>query len=278
MWSGTVSFGLVNVGVKLLPAVRHKDVRFHQLHASDSVRIQQKRVCPADGQEVPYDQLVKGYEISPGSYVVIDPAELEALDPESTHSIDIEDFTDLSEIDPLYFDASYYLVPDASSAKAYRLLVDAMSNAERVAIGRVVLRTKQYLCALRPVEDVLVLSTMNFADEVVDAHELEGIPTDLPASDRELKIAKQLIDAMSTDFDPTRYHDTYRQAVMELIEKKAAGEELVVQPEAPAPAPVIDLMEALEASLASAKKAGKQAADSPGLENGATRKRKTASR
>ncbi|MGH9208419.1 MAG: Ku protein [Acidimicrobiales bacterium] len=261
IWSGSISFGLVNVTVKMHTAVRHKDVRFHQLHAEDGVRIQQRRVCPADGQEVTFDQLTKGYEISPGRYVVITPDELDALDPESSHAIDIEDFVSLEEIDPLYLDTSYFLVPDSASAKAYRLLLDAMSTTTRVGIGRIVLRTKQYLCAIRPLGDALVLSTMNFSDEVVDMGELEGLPDATPATDREMDIARQLIDAMTADFEPSRYHDTYRDAVMELIEAKAAGQEITTAEAPEERAPVVDLMAALEASLTATRSGGSEELD-----------------
>lgn len=252
-WSGAISFGLVNVPVKLFTAVRKQDLRFHQLHAVDGARISQRRVCSEDGQEVAFDDLVKGYEVSPGRYVVIDPEELEALDPEASHTIDIEDFVALEAIDPLYFDSSYYLVPEVAGAKAYRLLLDAMSGAGRVGIGKVVMRSKQYLCAVRPLGDALVLTTMNFADEVQAREELDGLPgPDVVASERELRMANQLIEALSTDFDPSRYSDTHRERVMELINAKVAGEEMVVEPAGPR-APVIDLMAALEASLAQAK-------------------------
>lgn len=253
IWSGAISFGLVSVPVKLYTAVRKKDLRFHQLHAADGVRISQRRVCPEDGQEVAYEDLVKGYEVSPGHYVVIEPEELEALDPVASHTIDIEDFVVLDEIDPLYFDTSYYLVPDAAGTRAYRLLLEAMGGARRVAIGKVVMRTKQYLCAVRPLRDALVLTTLNFADEVQSQDGLDGLPDgDVAASERELRMADQLIEALTTDFDPARYRDTHRERVMELIEAKVAGE--VFAPESPSPsAPVVDLMAALEASLAKAR-------------------------
>lgn len=256
IWSGSISFGLVNVPVKLVPAIRKQNVRFHQLHAADGVRIQQRRVCPADGTEVAYEDLVKGYEIGPGHYVVVQPEELEELGPAAGHTVDIEDFVALDQIDPLHFDTSYYLVPDQAGTKAYRLLLDAMAGAGRVGIGRVVLRTKQYLCAVRPVGEALVLSTMNFADEVVPRDELGTLPgPGVAASERELQMANQLIESLSTDFDPERYRDDYRLAVLSLIEAKAAGHEVVTEP-APAAAPVIDLMAALEASLARAKAGG----------------------
>ena len=285
LWSGAISFGLVNVPVRLHTAVRHADVRFHQLHAPDGARIKQKRWCPVDEAEVPYDEIVKGYEISPGQYVVIDPAELEALTPEGTHTIDIEDFVDLADIDPLYYDASYYVMPDERGAKSYRLLVDAMREAEKVGIAKVVMRTKQYLAALRPVGDVLVLSTMNYADEIAPIEDLGEIPgADATVSEREMKMAQQLIDSLSTKFDPTQYQDDYREQVVEMIERKAEGEEIVTQP-APgdSPAPVVDLMAALEASLEAAKKSRTAAktedadADADAAEEAKPAKRKKAS-
>jgi DNA end-binding protein Ku len=249
IWSGSISFGLVNVPVKLYTAVRKKTVRFNQLHGADGGRIQQKRVCTVDGEEVAFEDLVKGYELYPGQYVIIDPDELDALDPEATQTIDIEDFVDLAEIDPLYYDSSYYLVPDQRGTKAYRLLLDAMQESGRVGIARVVMRTKQYLCAVRPVGEALVLTTMNFADEVVTQEEIEGLPGEQEASERELKMAGALIESLTTDWAPDKYHDTYRERVMELIEARSEGQELVSQPAAAPSAPVIDLMAALEASL-----------------------------
>ena len=254
IWGGAISFGLVNVPVKLYTAVRKKDVRFHQLHGPDGARVNQKRVCSADGDEVAYEDIVKGYEISKGQYVIIEPDELDALDPETTHTIDIEDFVELDQIDPLFFDASYYVLPDKRGEKAYRLLLEAMRDAGKVGIAKVVMRSKQYLVAVRPVGEALVMSTMNFADEVVPQDELEGLPGPSEnVSDRELKMASQLIDSLSTEFDPTRYEDTYREKVLELIEKKAQGQEMVAPQEPKAATPVVDLMAALEASLAAAK-------------------------
>ncbi len=278
IWSGSISFGLVNVPVKLFTAVRKKNVRFHQLHAADGARIQQKRMCSVDGEEVAYEDLVKGYELYPGQYVVIDPDELDALDPEATQTIDIEDFVDLAEIDPLFYDASYYLVPDARGTKAYRLLLDAMRGTGRVGIARVVMRTKQYLCAVRPVGEALVLTTMNFADEVVTEDEMDGLPGEQEATDRELKMAGALIDSLTTEWEPERYKDTYRERVLELIEAKSEGQELVSQPSAGPSAPVVDLMAALEASL-KAPRAGREAqpeeADEPELDEAAAAEAKT---
>jgi DNA end-binding protein Ku len=257
IWTGAISFGLVNVPVKLYSAVSKKTVRFHQLHESDGVRIQQKRVCPADGEEVAWDDIVKGYEISPDRYVIVTPEELEALDPKKTKTIDIEEFVDLEEIDPLYYDHPYYLLPGQGADKPYKLLADAMRDASKVAIARVVIRTKEQLVAIRPVGDVLAMATMNFADEVVDPDSFDDAPgDDVETTKRELDMARQLIDSLTAEFEPTKYHDEYREAVLDLIERKSEGEEIVLQPAAEEPERVPDLMAALEASLASAKKDG----------------------
>jgi DNA end-binding protein Ku len=256
IWSGAISFGLVNVPVKLYSAVNRKTVRFHQLSGKTGHRIAQKRVDPTTGDEVAYEDIVKGYELSKERYVVITPDELEALDPEKSRTIDIEDFVDLGDIDPVYYDHPYYLVPDKGAAKAYGLLLNAMRESDKVAVARVVLRSKEQLVAIRPAPgDVLMMETMIFADEVVPPDQIEDLPDakELKASDRELKMAQQLIDSLSSDFEPEKYRDEYREKVLELIERKAAGEEIAVQPEAPQPKKVPDLMAALEASLAAVK-------------------------
>jgi DNA end-binding protein Ku len=254
IWTGAISFGLVNVPVKLYSAVSKKTVRFHQLHEADGVRIQQKRVCPADGEEVPYDDIVKGYEISPDRYVVITPEELEAIEPRKTKTVDIEDFVDLDEIDPLYYDHPYYLLPGQGAQKPYKLLVEAMKQANKVAIARVVIRTKEQLVAIRPVGEILTMASMNFADEVIDPDTFDEAPgEDVETRKREVEMAQQLIESLTSEFDPGKYRDTYRERVLEMIEAKAEGQEISVQP-AEEPAPVPDLMAALEASLAAAKK------------------------
>jgi len=255
IWGGAISFGLVNVPVKLVSAVSPKDVRFHQLEAKSNARVRQKRVSAETGEEVAYEDIVKGYEIAPDQYVTITPEELETLDPKATKSIDIEDFVDLDQIDPVFYERSYYLVPDAGGAKAYALLVQAMKESGMVAIARMVLRTKQYLVLLRAVDDVLVIETLYFNDEVIDPDELDGVPHDVDVSDRELKIARQLIESLATEFEPERYRDEYRERVLDLIEKKAEGQEIVLQPQTEEPAQVVDLMAALEASLAAVKDA-----------------------
>jgi DNA end-binding protein Ku len=252
IWSGAISFGLVNVPVKLYSATSPKTVRFHQLSAKTGTRVRQKRVDPSTGEEVAYEDIVKGYELSPERYVLIEPEELDALDPKATKTIDIEEFVELSEIDPIYYDHSYYLAPATGGAKAYRLLLEAMAEAEKVAIGRIVIRSKQQLCALRPIGSALGLSTMLFGDEVLSPDRIDELDAlaDAEASKRELTMAQQLISSLSADFDPSKFKDDYRERVLELIEKKAAGEEIAVQPEAEDTGPVPDLMAALEASLA----------------------------
>jgi DNA end-binding protein Ku len=254
IWSGSVSFGLVNVPVKLTTATSPKDVRFHQLHDADGARINQKRVCSADGEEVEYSHIVKGYDLGGGRYVVVDPDELASIDVEMARNIDIEEFVDLSEIDPVYFEKSYYLVPDGRAEKPYALLTETMERCGKVALGRFVLRTKQYLAALRARDGVLVLSTMLYADEVIDPSELE-VPTaaDTAPSERELQMAAQLVESLSAPFDPAKYHDDYREKVMALIEAKADGEIISAPEPAGETAPVVDLMAALEASLARAR-------------------------
>jgi len=252
IWSGAISFGLVNVPVKLYSATSPKAVRFHQLSSKTGARIRQKRVDSSTGDEVAYEDIVKGYEITPDRYVTIAPEELEAFDPKATRTIDIEEFVEISDIDPIYYDHNYYLAPTSGGAKAYRLLLDAMREAGKVGIGRVVLRSKQQLCALRPTGDVLTLTTMLFGDEVLTPDRIDELDAigDAEATERELAMAQQLIGSLSADFDPARFRDEYRERVLELIEKKAAGEEIAVQPEAEEPAAAPDLMAALEASLA----------------------------
>jgi DNA end-binding protein Ku len=252
IWTGAISFGLVTVPVRLYSAVNRKTVRFNQLDSSDNGRIAQKRVNPRTGEEVPYERIVKGYEIAPDSYVVISNEELDALDPEKTRTIDIEDFVEQAEIDPIFYDHPYYLAPGPGGAKPYRLLLDAMRETGKVAIARVVIRSKESLVAIRPAGDVLEMSTMLFADEVNDPARLDDLPdpADVKTTDRELTIAKQLVDSLAGPFEPDRYRDTYRDEVLALVERKAAGEEIAVQeaPEA-APAEAPDLMSALQASL-----------------------------
>ncbi len=255
IWSGAISFGLVNVPVKLYSATSPKTVRFHQISGKTGARIKQKRVDSSTGEEVSFEDIVKGYELSPDHYVLIDPDELEALDPKATRTIDIEDFVDLDQIDPIYYDHTYYLAPAPGGAKPYRLLLDAMKASGKVAIGRLVLRTKQQLCALRPAGDALALSTMLFGDEVLKPDRLDDLDqvAETETTERELGMAQQLIDTLSGEFDPSHYKDEYRDRVLSLIERKAAGEEIAAVPQAEEETPAPDLMAALEASLAAVR-------------------------
>jgi DNA end-binding protein Ku len=252
MWTGAISFGLVTVPVKLYSAVSRKTVRFHQLNSKTGVRIQQRRVDPSTGDEVAYEDIVKGFELAPDRYVVIEGDELDALDPKKTRTIDIEEFVELSDVDPIFYDHPYYLAPAAGGAKPYRLLLDAMRDTGRVAIARVVIRSKEQLVAIRPMGDVLAMSTMVFADEVIDPATIDDIPgaDDVEVRDREVDIAKQLVESLSSEFEPGKFRDTYRDEVLALIERKASGEEIAVQPARDEAAePVPDLMAALRASL-----------------------------
>jgi len=253
IWTGAISFGLVTVPVKMYSAVSKKTVRFHQLNGKTGVRIQQKRVDPSTGDEVPYEDIVKGYELTPDRYVLIEPGELEALDPKKTKAIEIEDFVALDEIDPIYFDHPYYLAPGPGGAKPYRLLLEAMKDTGRVAIATVVIRSKQQLVAVRPIGDhVLGMATMVFPDEVIDPDTIDEITAveEVEINKRELAIAEQLVESLAADFDVDKYRDTYREDVIALVERKAAGEQIAVQPAAEEDdAPVPDLMSALKASL-----------------------------
>jgi DNA end-binding protein Ku len=252
MWTGTIGFGMVTVPVKLYSAVDRKTVRFHQLSGKTGARVAQKRVDPSSGAEVPYEDVVKGYELAPDRYVVIEPGELESLQPKKTKTIEIEEFVDLSQIDPVYYDHPYYLAPGAGGAKPYRLLLEAMRETGKVAIARVVIRSKEQLVAVRPMGNALGMATMLFADEVLSPQRLDEVTdaSDVKTTKRELDVAKQLVDSLAGNFVPEDFRDTYREDVLALIENKAQGKAIAVQPpaeEVAAPAP--DLMSALKASL-----------------------------
>ena len=280
IWTGAISFGLVTVPVKLYSSVSRKTVRFHQLNGKTGVRIQQKRVDPTTGDEVAYEDIVKGYELTPDRYVVIEPGELEALDPKKTKAIEIEDFVSLDEIDPIYYDHPYYLAPGPGGAKPYKLLLDAMRETGRVAIAKVVIRSKQQLVAVRPMGDnTLGMATMVFPDEIIDTSTIDELAAvdDVEINDRELAIAKQLVDSLTGEFDPDKYRDTYREEVLDLVERKAQGEQIAVQPEAEdEEAEVPDLMAALKASLDAVRAReddGRTAAKKPAAKkNGASKK------
>lgn len=276
MWMGTLNFGLVSMPVKLYSAVSNKSVHFNQLHGADHARIQQKRVCSADGEEVPFEEIVKGYELAPERYVVIEDAELAALAPEATRTIEIQDFVEIDEIDRIYFDQPYYVVPNRGGARSYKLLLDAMRDTGKVGIARVVLRSRERLVAVHPRGDVLMMTTMSYADEINPTSELRELngEQETTAGERELDIARRLVESLAEPFDISRYKDTYREAVLDLIDRKASGEEIVVEPRPDVEAmQAPDLMSALEASLEKARERG-DGGDAQG--NGGGKKTKTA--
>jgi DNA end-binding protein Ku len=252
IWSGSLSFGLVSVPVKAYSAVHDHNVHFHQLQKKTGARIRYEKVSTKTGKKLDNDEIEKGFELSKGKYVVVDTEELDALRPRSTRTIDITDFVDLAAVDPIYYETTYWLAPDGEAAeRAYRLLLAAMESAQRVAIGTVVMRNKQYLSAIRPLDGALAMSTMRFADEVVPRKEIAGIPSarSKPAP-KEMKLASQIIDSLASDWNPKRYHDTYTEELRDLIERKAKGEEITVDTAEEEPTgKVVDLMAALQASL-----------------------------
>lgn len=251
IWSGSVSFGLVNVPVRLFNATTDKDVHFHQLDEKSGSRIRYRKVSEKTGREVPDERIVSGYELDEGRYVTLTDEELGAAEPERTHTIDIEDFVALDEIDPMQIDRTYWLVPEdqQGAKKAYALLREALERSERVGIGRFVLRTKEHLAAIRPLQNALVVHTMRFGDELVKASSLDGLPVRAKVGDRELKAAEKLVDSLATTFDPKRYRDTHRDRLLKVIERKADGEEIVVEEAPERKAEVVDLMAALEESV-----------------------------
>ncbi|MGH9016977.1 MAG: Ku protein [Acidimicrobiales bacterium] len=255
IWTGSLSFGLVSIPVGLYSATEDKAIRFHQFQEGTSDRIRNKRVNERTGDEVEFSDIVKGYDIGGGEYVIVTPEELEAVEPGSSRTIEIVDFVDLEAIDPIYFKSSYYLAPQGNEAqRAYELLRQSMGTTKKIGIATFVMRSKQHLVSVRPDEKVLVLETMYFGDEVRDpATEIGSLPGELTFKPREIDTAKLLIDSMSAEWDAENYADTYRQRVEELIDRKRQGETIVTDGEARAPAPVVDLMDALQASVKAAR-------------------------
>jgi DNA end-binding protein Ku len=251
MWGGSVSFGLVNVPVKLFAATSPKGVHFHMLRSTDNSRIQYKKVSAADGSEVPEDKIVKGYELEPEHYVTLTAAELDALDSEKNCQISILKFVDMKEIDCILFDKAYFLTPDENAAKAYALLLAAMKETKKVAIARMVLHSREHLVVLRPYKNAVSLFTLYYDDELVQTESLDSLPAEKDAPKApELAVARQLVEAISGPFKPDEFKDEYRERVMELVKQKAAGKKIVAAPGAPArPTNVVDLMSALKASL-----------------------------
>lgn len=261
IWSGAISFGLVSIPVKLFNAVSRKSVSFNQLDSRTGSRVKQKLVSAADGEEVARDQILKGYAIGPEQYVTISEDELASIMPAAQRTIDLEEFVDLADIDPVYYDAAYYLVPDKAAVKPYALLVDAMESAGKVGIARFVMRSKEYVAALRVRDGKLVLNTMVYADELNDVDELPELEAaeKVELTERERAMAQSLVDSLTAAFEPAKYHDTYREQLLGIIERKAAGEsEVLVEATAPSETRVVDLLAALEASVAEAKAARKR--------------------
>jgi DNA end-binding protein Ku len=263
IWRGSVSFGLVNVPVELYTATQQQDVAFHQFERDTNERVRYKRVAEGTDREVDYSDVVKGYETAKGQYVMLDQEELEAAEPGKSRSIDIGDFVELSQIDPIYYEKTYYLAPsqrkgDEGGAKAYALLRDAMSKAGLAGVGSFVMRGKEYLALIRPWKRVLTLETLFFADEVRDPEDLlDTLPRETRSDSKELKTAVDLVRQLRTDWEPEKYEDSYRVRLLEIIEEKAKGNEIHIEPEAEESGQVIDLMEALQRSIDQAKSGGK---------------------
>jgi DNA end-binding protein Ku len=252
MWKGAISFGLVTIPVSVFPATEEKSLKFNQLHDEDMGRIRYKRVCSIDGEEVDYEHIVKGYETEKDRYVVITDEDLDAVPVESSRAIDITQFVELDEIDPILFKKSYYLVPEETGAKAYALLRKALSEESKVGIAKVSFRDKEHLAALRFKDDVFVLETMYWPDEI-RAAEFDTLDAEEKVRANEVDMAKTLIQNLTEPWKPEAYKDEYREALMDIVERKAAGQPIEA-PAAAAPARVVDLMDALKASVEAAKK------------------------
>lgn len=280
VWTGSLSFGLVNVPVALYSASEEKGIRFNQFEAGTSDRIRMKRVNERTGDEVPYEEIVKGFDLGGGEYVILTPEEVAAVAPGRSQTIDVSAFVGLDEIDPVYFDRPYYLAPPGKGSskggvRAYALLREAMVRSSKVALATFVMRERQYLVAVRPRRDVLVLETLRYPDEVRDAAGIDTLPVEAELEGRELEMAELLIESMTADWEPEHYHDTYRERLEELIEQKRAGGTATVAPPEPQAAPVIDLLGALEASLHAARSSSAEggAADARTSRSSSSRRR-----
>lgn len=280
IWSGTISFGLLNVPVKLYSAVSRKTIRFNELRESDGSRVKHKRVAEGTDEEVSYDEIVKGYEITKGNYVTFSREELSELDPAKTRTIDIQDFVEIADIDPIYFENPYYLGPADGAEKAYSLLARAMESSGRAAIARFVLRNRENLAAIRASDGILTMTTMRFADEVVAPSELDDVlPQEKPrVAKKEVEMAEALIESLSSDFKPTDYKDEYREELLAMIERKAEGKDVVQSAsEEPEPTKTPDLMAALEESIAAVRGKSKPAAKKPAAKKKSTSSSKKSS-
>ena len=273
LWKGAISFGMVSIPVRLYTATEEKDVRFNLLHARDRARIKQQRFCPEDEEVIAWDDVVRGYEIAPNQYVVLADEDFEKVPVTTTHTIEISQFVSLEEIDPVYYQKTYFLEPEEVGLKPFALLMRVLKETDRVAVAKVTLRQKEQLCTLRVYQNTIALETMFYGDEVRSSLELQAPGEEVAVTDRELTMAKSLVDMLAGEFDPTSYKDGYREALMEIIRKKAEGE--VIATPQPAVARVTDLMEALRASVEEARKRKGAAAESEAEER-PTRIRKIA--
>jgi len=264
IWKGSISFGLVNIPIALYPATRREELKFRLLRKSDLSPVNYKRVAEKDGKEVSWDEIVKGYEYEKGKYVVLKDEDFERVDLEATQTVDIQDFVEQEEIDPMFFYKPYYLEPQKGGDKAYALLRDALAESKKVGIAKVVIKTRQYLAGVKPEDGAMVLELMHFAEELADPSKLH-VPKKVEVGKREMNMATALIDSMSSKWKPEKYRDDYREALMEVIEEKveAGGKEIEEKPKkAPKPTKVIDLVSVLQKSLeqtggAKKKEAGK---------------------
>ncbi len=273
IWSGAINFGLVTIPVKLQTAIRTNDLKFNFLHKEDEGRINNVRRCSIDGEEVAYADLVRGYEIEKGQYVIVSDEDFDRVNPEATQSVDIVQFVDLAEIDPMYFDKPYYLEPEKRGRHAYALLREALKDSGKVGIARVVIRSREHLAALKAHGDALVLELMHFEDEIVAASTLDLPAVEKPAAN-EMKVAKMLIDTMTEAFDPSAFKDTYREQMLAMIEARAAGNEMPRgESKAPVRDNVVNLMDVLQKSLEASQKRGDANVSHDAGESGAPKKR-----
>ena len=264
IWKGSISFSLINIPIALYPATRREELKFRLLRSSDLSPVNYKRVAEADGKEVPWDQIVKGYEYEKGKFIVLKEEDFKRVDIEATQSVDIQDFVELTEIDPIYFDKPYYLEPEKRGEKAYALLREALERSGKVGIAKVIIKTRQHLASVKPEKNLLVLELMHFAEEIIDTSELK-VPANVSLATKELAMAEDLIGKMSSRWDPAKYKDDYREALLEVIHEKveSGGKEIPKRGEAKKPTNVVDLVSVLQKSLEQAGKssgAGRKAA------------------
>ena len=273
IWSGAINFGLVTIPVKLFTAVKTDDLSFNMLHKKDEGRIKYERVCSVDGKPVPWDEIVKGYEYEKGQYVLLTDEDFAKVNPEATQSMDIVEFVELDKISPMFFDKPYYLEPTKQGRHAYALLREALADSNRVAVARVVIRTKEYIAAVKPIGDALVLELMHWASEIVASDTLD-LPGAEKLPEKEMQMARMLIDTMSVDeFEPQKFSNNYHDQLLTMIEARAAGKELPKAKKAPARSKVVNLMDVLAQSLEASKK---RRSDANGKPAEAKRRKKTA--